>query len=457
MGVELGVGKNAELFKMKRKLQATYVKNITFKKLAKERGVTTDVQGLKIADGGGLFLWLSANDAKSWRYKYRLLGKEGTFTIGSYPEVSLAVAREAHELARKQIEQGINPGKFKKAELQKVVADGENTFEVVARAWIAHKSNPDNPKHCSAGYAIKVTRILERDVFPKIGAMKVGDVTAAELSSIMEAVAGRKKFKMPHQKKVRVRERGAVTTAIHIRQIARSVFAYAASKGKVKKEFDPTWALGDVVSRPEVRHNKYLEPDELPVLWSALAKAAASDQVKLAIKLLAVTFVRTNELRTAEWSEFDLAGTNTKLGPHWLIPAHKMKKRRDHAVPLSGVALQLIAELRKLTGGSRYLFPSRSDADRPMNPNTINQALYRMKYAGKLSGHGFRATASTALNEHGFPPHVVEMQLAHWRRDKTEASYNHAKYWPERVDLMGFWANMVMAEKANVVPFKKKA
>ncbi|MGS1120709.1 tyrosine-type recombinase/integrase [Rhodanobacter sp. UC4436_H3] len=442
---------------MKRQLTDTYIKKITFKKLVKERGVTTDIQGLKIADGGGLYLWLSAIDAKSWRYKYRLLGKEGTFTIGSYPEVSLAEARDAHELARKQVEQGINPGKHKKAELQKVIFDGGNTFEAVSRAWLAHKENPDNPSHTSAGYVTKMKRILERDAFPKVGAMKVGDVSAAELSSIMDAVAGRKKLKMPHQKKARVRARGAFTTAIHIRQMARSIFAYAASKGMIDKGYDPTWALGDVVSRPEVQHNKYLEPEELPTFWNALAKVGANEQVKIAIKLLALTFVRTNELRNAEWKEFDLTGANAKYGPHWLIPAHKTKKRRDHAVPLSAAALQLIAELRKLTGGSRYLFPSRSDPDRPMNPNTINQVLYRMDYGGKLSGHGFRATASTALNEHGFLPHVVEMQLAHWRRDRTEASYNHAKYWPERIKLMEFWADIIMSEKTNVVPIKKKA
>ena len=158
---------------MKRELTDTHVKKITFEKLAEKRQVTTSIQGLKLADGGGLYLWISTGNAKSWRYKYRLLSKERTFTIGSYPEVSLAEAREAHELARKQVEQGIDPGKYKRAELQKIVADGENTFETVARAWIKHKANPDNAKHCSTGYATKVTRILERDVFPKVGAMKV--------------------------------------------------------------------------------------------------------------------------------------------------------------------------------------------------------------------------------------------------------------------------------------------
>jgi integrase len=451
----LGVLKSHGALKVKRVLTDTTVKNVTFKKLAKQREGTDSIQGLKLADGGGLYLWISTKDAKSWRYKYRLLGKERTHTIGGYPEVSLATARESHEVARKLVMQGIDPGQHKKAELQKVVADGENTFEKVARAWVAHKANPESPRHFTPGYAKKVMRLLEREVFPKVGAMKVGDVGAAELSSIMEAVASRKTVKMPHQKKIRMRERGAATTAIHIRQLSRSIFAYAASKGKVRKDFDPTWALGEVVSKPEVQHNKHLEFDELPALWEALERDSASEQVKLAFKLLAVTFVRTNELRNAVWTEFDLEGTNLKLGPHWLIPADKMKKRRDHVVPLSTRALELLAELRGLTGDSPYLFPNRSKKDGVMNPNTVNQALYRMGYAGKLSAHGFRGTASTALNERNFPPHVVEMQLAHWHRDKTEASYNHAKYWPERVKMMQVWADMLVSDNSNVVPFKK--
>lgn len=454
-GYNWGYQKCHGTLKVKHVLTDTAVKNATFKKLAKERKAKDGVQGLKLADGGGLYLWVSASNAKSWRYKYRLLGKERTYTIGGYPEVSLVAARESRGSARKLVEQGIDPGQHKKAELQKIVADGENTFEKVARAWVAHKANPENPKHCTPGYANKVTRILEREVFPKVGAMKVGDVGAAELSAIMEMVASRKKVKMPHQKKVRIRERGAATTAIHIRQLSRSIFAYAASKGKVRKDFDPTWALGDVVSKPEVQHNKHLELDELPALWEALERDGASEQVKLAIRLLAVTFVRTNELRNAEWTEFDLDGANKKLGPHWLIPANKMKKRRDHAVPLSTRALELLAELRNLTGDSPYLFPNRSKKDGVMNPNTVNQTLYRMGYAGRLSGHGFRGTASTALNERGFPSHVVEMQLAHWGRDKTEASYNHAKYWPERVKIMQVWADILVSDKSNVVPFKK--
>jgi integrase len=405
-----------------------------------------------------MYLFVSPTGAKSWRYKYRLLGKERTFTIGSYPELSLADARVAHEVARALVAKEIDPGEHRKAATQKKIAAAANTFEAVARDLIAKRSTKGDPeKRWTPGYAAKVTRILERELFPKVGALKITDVGAAELSPILEGVSERKKVKMPHQKKVRTRNRGAATTAIHIRQLCAAIYRHAASKGLARYDYDPTWGLKDVVSKPAVQHNKHLELDELPAFWGALDQVAAGEQVKIAIELLGLTFVRTQELRLAEWAEFDLEGKG-KLGPHWRIPAYKMKKRREHLVPLSNRALQLIARLRELTGDTPYLFPNRTRSDGVMNPNTINQTLYRMGYAGKLSGHGFRATASTALNDRGFAPHLVEMQLAHWGgRDKTEASYNHALYWSERVKMMREWADMLASECSNVVPFKKTA
>jgi integrase len=287
--------------------------------------------------------------------------------------------------------------------------------------------------------------------------MPIEDVGAAELSSIMESVAERKKLRMPHQKKVRTRTRGAATTAIHIRQLCRAVFRHAASKGIARYDYDPTWGLKDVVSQPTVKHHNYLELDQFQTFWSDLGNVAVSEQVKIAIELLAITFVRTAELRQAEWSEFDLVGAG-KLGPHWRIPAHKMKKRREHLVPLPERALALLKSLKEISGSGLFLFPSRTREGGVMNPNTINQTLYRMGYAGKLSGHGFRGTASTALHERGFAPHLVEAQLAHWgNRDKTAASYNHALYWAERTEMMKFWADMLMSVQQNVVPFKKTA
>lgn len=413
---------------------------------------------LKLTDGGGLYLYVSTTGAKSWRYDYRLLGKRKTYTIGPYPEVSLADARKEHASARALVEKNIDPGQHRKAETQKTIAATKNTFKAVALSFIEKNTEQDNPKKWVESYAKKVRRILDRDVFPYIGEMKVGEVGPAELSPILEAVAKRKKFKMPHQKKVRVRERGATTTALHIKSLCSAIFTYAVSKGLVQLHFDPTWALKDVVIRPDVKHNSHLQLDELPAFWVALENVAAGDRVKLAIELLAHTFVRTQELRLAEKNEFHL----DEINPCWLIPAIKMKKRRDHLVPLSPQAVKLVKHLIVLADEekSSFLFPNRKSKDWAMNPNTINQTLYRMGYAGKFSGHGFRGTASTTLHEKGYPPHVIEMQLAHWSKSKgshTAASYNHALYLAERAEMMKDWSQMLHADNSNILPFKKKA
>lgn len=178
--------------------------------------------------------------------------------------------------------------------------------------------------------------------------------------------------------------------------------------------FDLTWALKDVVSRPDVRHNSCLQPDEFPKFWGTLEDVAAGDRVKLGIELLAHKFVRTQELCLAEKSEFHL----DEPSPYWLILAAKMKKRRDHLVPISPHATALVKRLIELGDEEKFsfLFPNRRSKNRAMNPNSINQTLYRMGYAGKFSGHGFRGTASTALHEKGYPPYVIEMQLAHWSK-----------------------------------------
>ena len=408
----------------------------------------------KLTDGGGLYLFVTPNGGKSWRYKYRVVGKEKSLTFGSFPELGLADARKAHEAARAVVQSGADPGEQRKASAQKNMAAAASTFEKVARDLISKRLTKGDPEHrWTATYGEKVTRLLERDVFPKVGAMRITEVTAAELSPILESVAERRKVKMPHQAKVRVRPRGASTTAIHIRQLCSAIFAHAAAKGFARYDFDPTWGLKNVISKHSVQHSKHLALHELPAFWNALQAACATEAVKISVELLAITFVRTAELRSAEKSEFQL----DEQVPYWLIPAQKMKKRRDHIVPLSPRAVVLLRRLFELSGQSPYLLPSRGGAG-VINPNTINQLIYRMGYAGKLSAHGFRGTASTALHERGFPPHIIEMQLAHWsKRDPTAASYNHALYWPERVEMMLAWDQMLHSDHSNVVPFKKKA
>lgn len=408
----------------------------------------------KLADAGGLYLYVSATGTRSWRYDYRLLGKRRTYTIGTYPDISLAEARKEHEGARSLVAKELDPGEERRAQTQKKIAAGKNTFESVARDFVARRLMKGDPaRRWTESYAAKVTRLLERDVFPRVGAMRVDEVGAAELSPILEAVAERTKVTMPHQKRVRVRSRGAATTAIHIRQLCRHIFAHAVSKGYAQIAFDPTWGLRGAVTKPVVRHHRHLGVHELPALWEALDAVNATANVKLAIELLAHTFVRTAELRKAEKQEFDLDGPD----PRWIIPAEKMKARRIHTVPLSPRSVELCRSLFELSGESPYVFPSRTSPDGVMNPNTINQALYRMGYAGRLSGHGFRGTASTGLHEAGYPPHVIEMQLAHaGKQSATAASYNHASYWNERVQMMRFWSETIRSE-IDSQPMSKSA
>jgi integrase len=429
---------------VKRSLTATAVSN------AKPRDTA-----YKLTDGGGLAVYITPSGTKSWRYKYRVHGKERVFVIGTYPAISLLNARKAHEAARALVCQGIDPGEDRRAKFQKNILAATNTFELVARDYVVKKSTKGDPQgRWTPAYSAKVLRMLERELFPKIGKMRIEDVDAAVLSPIIEAVAERTKVRMPHQKKVRTRTRGAASTAIDLRQKCAAIFRHAATKGIAKYDFDPTWGLRNLVSKPKVKHNSYLELDQLPQFWTDLETVAVTESVKIAIELLAMTFARTGELRNAEWSEFQTS-KESKDGPHWRIPAHKMKMRREHMVPLTDHSLNLLARLKKHTGHTRYLFPNRKDVDKVMNANTINGVLYKMGYAGRLSGHGFRATASTALHELGFPSHIVESQLSHTFQNMTAASYNHAEFWPERRKMMEKWNEIARSDATNVVPIKK--
>ena len=425
---------------------------------AKVKAAKPGTAAKKLTDGNGLYLNVSRTGAKSWRYDYRLGGKRKTHTIGRYPETTLAEARQALANARALVASGTDPGAHRKSLEQANALAQLNTFEAVARDFIVKRLGaPTHARRWTPGHAAKVTRMLERDVFPSVGAMRVVDVSAAELSPIIEAVASRTKIVAPHQKKARVRARGATSTAVHIRQVCRSIFAHAAARGLARYDFDPTWGLRNLVSKPPAEHCKHLQLSDFPAFWKALEASAASERVKIAIELLALTFVRTAELRKAERIEFDLDGTDG-LGPYWRIPPSKMKGKREHRVPLCPRAVELIRRAIVLMDeASPYLFPSRTDPSKPMNPNTVNQALYRMGYAGRLSGHGFRGTASTALHECGYPPHLIETQLAHrGNGDRTAASYNHATYWPERSEMMLSWSKLV-SSASNVVPISSAA
>jgi len=372
----------------------------------------------KLADGGGLYLEVRPTGAKLWRYRYRIAGKENVFAIGEYPVIGLAEARDEHRKARSLVEQGIHPSHNRKAERLATVSANANTFEAVAREWISKKSPKWTPY-----YLRQVERFMAADVFPYVGKLPIRSVTAAHLLEILHRIEGR----------------GAATVALLVRQWSSAIFRYAVST--LRAENDPAAALKGAVERQKVEHHKPLTRQQIAEFGPALEKSGGYRTTAIALRLMMLTFVRTVELRKARWCEFDLERAE------WRIPAERMKMREPHIVPLSKQAIALLTELRTHTGGRDMLFPNLRNPHDYMSVTTLNRALERMGFNGKdsigFSAHGFRATASTALNEAGYRPDVIERQLAHAERNKVRDAYNGAQYLSERRTMMQDWADML--------------
>jgi integrase len=366
----------------------------------------------KLSDGGGLFLWVQPSGGKWWRYKYRFAGKEKLLALGSYPDVSLAEARERHAQARKVLSAGNDPGEVKKEAKRLTLLKSVTTFEAIAREWC------ESRKHkwvTSYGEAM-MTR-LENHVFPKLGDRPIADINAPELLAVLRIVENS----------------GALDLAMRLLQASGQIFRFAIATGRAER--NPAVDLRGALKPPVRKNQAHLKADELPEYLDALEAYDGSLQTKLALKFLLLTFVRTGELRGAEWTEinFDKA--------EWRIPAERMKMRDLHIVPLSRQAIAVLRELQPLTGQWRYVFPNQHKPTGCMSENTMLYGLYRMGYHSKATGHGFRSTASTILNEHGFTPDVIERQLAHCERNSVRAAYNHAQYLPERRKMMQWWAD----------------
>lgn len=375
----------------------------------------------KLQDGQGLFLEIRPSGSKFWRYRYwKADGKDGLYTIGEYPDVSLSDARKEREWAREQVKQGLNPTEVKKAERLTRADDNANTFESVAREWIE-----ENKKHWSDRYAKQVEDFLGKDVFPVIGAFPIRMVKASHLLDIIR----------------KVDKRGASSIAVLIRQWAGQIFRYAVSTDRA--DSDPAAVLAGALKRKPVRHNPPLSKDGIPELIKKLDGYGGYLGTKISIRLMLLTFVRTQELRLAEWIEFDLDAAE------WRVPAVRMKMAKHmkpgevHIVPLSRQAVALLRELHMISGGRPFLFPNLRTPKSCMTGTTINRVLERLGYLGQFSGHGFRTTASTMLHELGFRPEVIEKQLAHAERNKVKAAYNHADYLLERREMMQAWADWI--------------
>ncbi len=386
-------------------------------------------------DGGGLFLLVTPSGGKLWRFKYRHAGKENMLSFGSYPEVSLADAREARTEAKRLLTQGIDPSQSRKAHksLQKEVA--KNTLEAVTREW--HMKFATAGKW-SVGHAADILHRFEKDIFPPLGARPIADIKPIDLLKVLERVASR----------------GALDTAHRLKHHCGMVFRYAVVTERAERDIaaDLRGALPPVKNG---HHAALTTPKTLAPLLVAIDEYEGSFSVKCALQLLPMFFCRPGELRAAEWAEFDLENSI------WEIPAGRMKMKQPHIVPLSHQAIEVLKSLQPLTGDGKYLFPSNRSALRCISDNTLNAALRRLGFTKEeATAHGFRASARTILDEvlH-VRPEYIEHQLSHTVRDALGTAYNRTTHLEARREMMQKWSNYLDTIKTvtNVAPIANVA
>ncbi len=388
----------------------------------------------KLSDGAGMYLEIMPNGSKYWRLKYRINGTEKRLALGVYPEITLSEAREKRDQARRLLRDAIDPSHAKQDEKRLAKLSAGNSFEKLTREW--HERNKGR---WSPAYAKNVLDRMEADIFPVIGNRPVAAISAPQ---VLEAIR-------------KIETRGAHEIARRTMQCCGQVFRYAVATGKASS--DPTRDLKGALTRFEKGHYAALETKDLPEFLKAIDRNEARlyPQTLRALRLLMLTFVRTGELINATWDEFDLKGAT------WTIPAKRMKMRRDHIVPLSKQAVAILKEQQELTGEWQWVFPNLVRPKKPMSNNTILMALKRMGYAGRMTGHGFRALAMTALKEElGYRHETVDRQLAHAPRNQVDKAYDRATFIKERTKMMGEWANyldaLASSKKVIVLTEKRK-
>jgi len=377
----------------------------------------------KLSDGGGLFILVNPNSSKYWRLKYRFQGKEKSLALGVYPAVSMATARKDAVEAKSLIRNNIDPSVRRKQDKQLKVA---NTFSNIASEW--HEKQKGS---WSKDHAERVLRTLKKDVYPTIGDMSIKDIKTSDCLCVIRAVEAR----------------GALDVASRVKQRISSVFRYAIQTARC--DYNPADQLQGVIETRKVTHMPSLPAEALPVFLNQLESYNGYDVTKFALKLLIHTFVRPGEIRGALWEEFNFEKKE------WRIPAMRMKMKEEHIIPLSNQVLTILKQLLPLTGNSALLFPGVRDNRKPMSSNTLTFAI-RKRMGFNATAHGFRATASTVLNETGFRSEVIERQLAHAERNKVRAAYNRSQYLSERREMMKWWSDYLDNQKKNdnVVLFK---
>lgn len=346
-------------------------------------------------------------------------------SFGSYPDISLARARELHRQGRELLASGVDPMAARKEEKQ---AKGL-TFRGVAEKWLAHWKPGKTTKHAS-----DVWRRLEQDVFPTLGRVPVTDLAASHFRDCVKAIE----------------KRGALDIAKRQLQKCSQIMRYAVANDLADRNPVADVRPSDILPARRKRHYSRIDGKDLPELLAKMDEYEGGEHTQLALQLMALTFVRTTELIAAQWPEFDLEGAR------WDIPASRMKMRTPHIVPLSIQALAVLQKLRAVSYGRPFVFPADTGKPTHMSNNTILYALYRMGYRGRMTGHGFRGVASTILHEQGWPHAHIELQLSHQERDEVSAAYNHALYLEPRAKMMQAWADYLDTVKVgNVVAFRR--
>ena len=378
----------------------------------------------KLNDGKGLYLYINTSGGKLWRFDFSYNGKRKTLSIGKYPTVSLVEARQAAENARRLLVSGQDPSEAKQQEKRERQAAALNTFEAIARRW-----HSDNLIRWKENHAARVLRYFETDVFPVIGEMPIQEIRVSDIKTVLDGVM----------------TRGVNNTAEKIREWTGAIFDYAVMLEVV--ETNPAYSLRKYIPAKQTDHRPALPREELTEFFRRLILAEIEPQNRIALILNMLTFLRSTELRGGQWNEIDFDAAV------WTVPAQRMKHEKTapkppHAVPLADWTLELLAELKEITGNTPFLFPSRTKTDGFISDATIGRIIERMGYKGRVTPHGFRSLASSVLNEQGFNPDAIERQLAHIENNKIRGAYNRADYLNERKEFMQ-WYSDFLRERYN--------
>jgi len=382
----------------------------------------------KVFDGGGMFLLVHPNGSKYWRMNFKFEGKSKLLSLGVWPEISLRAARERRFEAKKKVREGINPieenREIKKLKIEAIkenrsrIDENTNSFQKIAIEWYKRQTNHWTEKH-----SIDVYNSLKFHVFPYLGNKPIALITKQEVISILR----------------KLETEGKYETCYRVRQRLEAVFEFAEISEYC--ESNPAGGLQKIFTKPQPKSRHSLPVSELPEFLAKIeADKVTSRSNKLAMKFLILTFVRSSELRFADWNEFDLDRTD----PLWLIPSERMKMRKMHHVPLSSHAVAILEEMRQFSGPHGYVFTQVRNPQKAISENTLLYFSNRLGYAGRNTIHGFRALASTVLNEsRKWHPDVIERQLAHQESNKVRSAYNRAEHLDERRKMMQWWSNYI--------------